>query len=152
MGQSSTIQLQFAPTSAGAINGSLTIISDASNSPLAISITGTGTQAGLTIAPSALTFGNVIVGQTGTQSVKLTNSGNSSVTINLATVAGTGFGISGLSLPTTLTARTKPILQRAICTDSERRSVGQHHVHGQRTRLSASCEHGRYGRGYEFER
>src|SRR5277367_5352811 len=103
VGQSSTIQLQFAPTSAGAINGSLTILSDASNSPLAISITGTGTQAGLTIAPSALTFGNVIVGQTGTQSVKLTNSGNSSVTINLATVAGTGFGISGLSLPTTLT-------------------------------------------------
>jgi hypothetical protein len=103
VGQSSTIQLQFAPTSAGAINGSLTILSDASNSPLAISITGTGTQAGLTIAPSALTFGNVIVGQSGTQSVKLTNSGNSSVTINLATVAGTGFGITGLSLPTTLT-------------------------------------------------
>src|SRR5277367_3572288 len=103
VGQSSTIQLQFAPTSAGAINGSLTILSDASNSPLAISITGTGTQAGLTVAPSALTFGNVIVGQTGTQSVKLTNSGNSSVTINLATVTGTGFGISGLSLPTTLT-------------------------------------------------
>src|SRR5271156_3886305 len=103
VGQSSTIQLQFAPTSAGAINGSLTILSDASNSPLAISITGTGTQAGLTVAPSALTFGNVIVGQSGTQSVKLTNSGNSSVTINLATVAGTGFGINGLSLPTTLT-------------------------------------------------
>src|SRR5271169_774426 len=104
VGQSSTIQLQFAPTSAGAINGSLTILSDASNSPLAISITGTGTQAGLTIAPSALTFGNVIVGQSGTQSVKLTNSGNSSVTINLATVAGNGFGVSGLSLPTTLTS------------------------------------------------
>jgi hypothetical protein len=103
VGQSSTIQIQFAPTSAAAVNGSLTILSDASNSPLAISITGTGTQAGLTIAPSALTFGNVIVGQSGTQSVKLTNSGNSSVTVNLATVAGNGFGISGLSLPTTLT-------------------------------------------------
>src|SRR6202522_1572004 len=103
VGQSSTIQLQFAPISEGAINGSLTIVSDASNSPLAIAITGTGTQAGLTIAPSALTFGNVIVGQSGTQSVKLTNSGNSSVTINMATVAGTGFGISGLSLPKTLT-------------------------------------------------
>jgi hypothetical protein len=102
VGQSSTIQIQFAPTSAGAVNGSLTILSDASNSPLAISITGTGTQAGLTIAPAALTFGNVIVGQSGTQSVKLTNSGNSSVTINLATLAGNGFGMTGLSLPTTL--------------------------------------------------
>ena len=104
VGQSSTVQIQFAPTSTGAVNGSLTVLSDASNSPLAISITGTGTQAGLTIAPSAVTFGNVIVGQSGTQSVKLTNSGNSSVTINLATVAGNGFGITGLSLPTTLTA------------------------------------------------
>jgi hypothetical protein len=104
VGQSSTVQIQFAPTSAGAINGSLTIVSDASNSPLVVSITGTGTQSGLTIAPSALTFGNVIVGQSGTQSVKLTNSGSSNLTINLATVAGTGFGISGLSLPTTLNA------------------------------------------------
>src|SRR5580658_10982547 len=104
VGQSSTIQLQFAPISEGAINGSLTILSDASNSPLAIAITGTGTQTGLTIAPSALTFGNVVAGQSGTQTVRLTNSGSSSLTINLATVAGTGFGISGLSLPTTLNA------------------------------------------------
>ena len=81
----------------------MTILSDASNSPLAISTTGTGTQSGLTISPSTLTFGNVVVGQSGTQSVKLTNRGNSSRTINLATVAGNGFGISGLSLPTTLT-------------------------------------------------
>src|ERR1700683_3421253 len=103
VGKSSTIQIQFAPTSGGAITGGLTILSDASNSPLAISIIGTGTQMGLTIAPSALTFGNVVVGQSGTQSVKLTNSGSSSVTINMATVAGTGFGISGLSLPKTLT-------------------------------------------------
>ncbi len=104
VGQGSTIQIQFAPTSAGAVSGSLTIVSDASNSPLAISITGTGTQTGMAITPSALTFGNVVVGQSGAQSVKLTNSGSSNLTLNLATVTGTGFGISGLSLPTTLTA------------------------------------------------
>jgi hypothetical protein len=104
VGQSSTVQIQFAPTAAGAITGSLTIVSDASNSPLVIAITGTGTQTGLTMTPSALTFGNVVVGQSGTQSVKLTNSGSSNLTINLATAAGNGFGMSGLSLPTTLTA------------------------------------------------
>src|SRR5580693_1672344 len=93
VGGSSTIQIQFAPTSGGAITGSLTILSDASNSPLAIAITGTGTQTGLTIAPSALTFGNVVMGQSGTQNVKVTNSGTSSLTINLATVAGTGYGM-----------------------------------------------------------
>src|SRR5271163_4378787 len=101
-GQSSTVQIQFAPTSEGAITGNLAIVSNASNSPLAISLAATGTQTGLTVSPSALSFGDVVVGQSGTQSVKLTNSGNSNLTINLATVAGTGFGISGLSLPTTL--------------------------------------------------
>ncbi|MFZ3216971.1 MAG: choice-of-anchor D domain-containing protein [Candidatus Acidiferrales bacterium] len=104
VGQSSTVQIQYAPTAAGAVTGSLTIVSDASNSPVTVSLTGTATQSGLTISPSALTFGNVVVGQSGTQRVKLTNSGNSNLTINLATVAGTGFGISGLSLPTILTA------------------------------------------------
>ena len=103
VGQTSTIQVQFAPTTAGAITGSLTVISDASNSPLMISLSGTGTQNGLAVAPSALTFGNVVVGQTGTQSVELTNTGTTNVVINLATVTGNGFGISGLSLPKTLT-------------------------------------------------
>src|SRR6202050_2304790 len=104
VGRSSTIQLHFPPTSGGATPGSLTILSDASNAPLAIAIAGTGTQPGLTIAPSALTFGNVVMGQNGTQSVKVTNSGTSALTINLATVAGTGFGIRGLSSPTNLNA------------------------------------------------
>jgi hypothetical protein len=103
VGQSSTIQIQFAPTAAGAVTGSLTVISDASNSPLMVSLSGTGTQTGLSIAPSALTFGNVVVGQSSTQSVQLTNTGTTNVIINLATVAGNGFGISGLSLPKTLT-------------------------------------------------
>ncbi|MGA7637731.1 MAG: choice-of-anchor D domain-containing protein [Candidatus Acidiferrales bacterium] len=104
VGQTSTIQVQFAPTTAGAITGSLTVISDASNSPLMISLSATGTQTGLAVAPFALTFGNVVVGQTGTQSVELTNTGTTNVVINLATVTGNGFGISGLSLPKTLTA------------------------------------------------
>src|SRR5271155_4764499 len=34
VGQSSTIQIQLAPTSGGASNGSLTVVSNASNSPL----------------------------------------------------------------------------------------------------------------------
>jgi hypothetical protein len=103
VGQTSTIQIQFAPTAAGAVTGSMTVVSDASNSPMMISLSGTGTQAGLAISPSALTFGNVVVGQTGSQNVELTNTGTTNIVINLATVAGNGFGISGLSLPKTLT-------------------------------------------------
>ena len=99
VGQSSTVQIQFAPTAAGAVSGALTVISDASNSPLMVSLSGTGTQAGLSISPSTLNFSNVTVGQSSTQNVTLTNTGNTNVVINLATVGGNGFGISGLSPP-----------------------------------------------------
>jgi len=57
----------------------------------------------LGVAPSSVTFGNVTVGNSSTQTVTLTGSGTSSTTISLATVSGTGFSISGPSLPLTLT-------------------------------------------------
>jgi Abnormal spindle-like microcephaly-assoc'd, ASPM-SPD-2-Hydin/Protein of unknown function (DUF1573) len=104
VGQSVTVQLQFAPTSRGAASGTLTVTSDASNSPLSVSLSGTGMQPALTISPASLNFSNVLVGQTSTQAVTLTNSGNAGLTMNLATVSGTGFGMSGLSLPTTIAA------------------------------------------------
>jgi hypothetical protein len=104
VGQSGTIQIQFAPPSAGAVAGTFTITSDAANSPLTISLTGTGTQPGFTISPAALNFGNLTVGQSATQAVQLTNSGNVNVVVNLATISGSGFTLSGLALPATLTA------------------------------------------------
>ena len=104
VGQSSTVQVQFAPASAGAVTGSITVTSDASNSPLTVSLTGTGTQPVLSMTPASVSFGNVTVGQTGSQTVKLTNNGNVNLTINPATVAGTGFAMSGLSIPATIGA------------------------------------------------
>jgi hypothetical protein len=104
VGQSVTVQLQFAPTTRGAASGTLTVTSDASNSPLSVSLSGTGMQPALTISPASLNFSNVVVGQTSTQTVTLTNSGNAGLTMNLATLSGTGFGMSGLSLPATIAA------------------------------------------------
>ncbi|MGB0033913.1 MAG: choice-of-anchor D domain-containing protein, partial [Candidatus Acidiferrales bacterium] len=104
VGQSITVQIQFAPLSAGVVTGSLTVVSDASNSPSTISLTGTGTQAGLAMSPASVNFGSVTVGQSSTQSVKLTNNGNVNLTINLAQVSGAGFGMNGMTTPTTLGA------------------------------------------------
>jgi hypothetical protein len=56
----------------------------------------------LTAAPISVSFGNVHVGTTQTQSGTLTNSGGSSLTITHASVMGTGFSSSGLRLPLTL--------------------------------------------------
>jgi hypothetical protein len=103
-GQSSTIQIQFAPQSIGDVTGSFSVTSNASNSPLSVSVKGRGKGPRLTISPTSLSFGNVSVGQTSTQSAQLTNSGNADLVVNIATVLGSGFGISGLSLPATISA------------------------------------------------
>jgi HYDIN/CFA65/VesB-like, Ig-like domain/Abnormal spindle-like microcephaly-assoc'd, ASPM-SPD-2-Hydin/Cep192 domain 4 len=104
VGQSMTVQMQFTPAAGGAASGALTVTSDASNSPLAISLSGTGMQPALTISPASLNFSNVTVGQTSSQNVTLTNSGNTNLTVNLATLSGTGFGMTGLALPKTIAA------------------------------------------------
>ena len=104
VGQSVTMQVQFAPTVSGSTSGTITVISDASNSPLMISLSGTGAEAGLSVSPATWNFGNVTVNQKVSQNVKLTNTGNSNVVINMANVSGNAFGISGLALPMTLSA------------------------------------------------
>ncbi len=102
-GQSVSFDLTFAPTAAGTLSGSLTIVSTATNSNLAMAITGTAVSSGaLTFNPSAIGFGSVTVGSTQNQTGTVTNSGGSAVTITRATAAGTGFSTSGMSLPVTL--------------------------------------------------
>ena len=102
VGQSSTIQVQFAPQSPGAVSGTLTVMSDASNSPLTIPLSGTGMQAGLAMSPASLNFGTVTMGQSSTQSVKLTNSGNANLNLT-ATLPGNNF-TDNLVTPMTINA------------------------------------------------
>lgn len=97
-GKSSTFTVAFAPASTGSAAGSVTLASNAPNSPLTISLSGTGvsTTLQLTANPTNLDFGNVQVGNTGTQSATLTNTGNSTVTISQITASGPGYSASGL--------------------------------------------------------
>lgn len=104
VGQSASMQVQFSPTASGAASGTITITSDASDPTVTVALSGTGAQAGLSVSPATWNFGNTTVGQSSSANVKLTNTGNTSVTINMATVTGNGFGISGLATPMTLTA------------------------------------------------
>lgn len=95
VGQSVTVQIAFAPTATGNATGSFTIASNASNSPLTVALSGTGTQPGLASTPASVSFGNVVVGASGTASVNLSNTGSASVTVSQASVTGTGFTIVG---------------------------------------------------------
>jgi hypothetical protein len=104
-GQSKSATVTFAPTSAGAASGNLAIISNASNPTLNIALSGTGVTPGsLTASPSSLNFGNVQVGSNSSLTEKITNSGGSSVTLSQASISGTGFTFTGLTIPQTLTA------------------------------------------------
>jgi hypothetical protein len=52
--------------------------------------------------PSSVNFGSVLIGNTASQPVVLSNTGGQNLTISQTTVSGTGFGIGNLGLPLTL--------------------------------------------------
>ena len=113
-GQSLTIQVQFDPTAAGSVSGQLTIYSNSLNgSTTVVSLAGTATAANaqLTISATSLTFGNVTVNIAKTQSLILTSSGTSPVTISSASITGSGFSIVGGSFPVTLNSTQTLTLQ-----------------------------------------
>jgi Abnormal spindle-like microcephaly-assoc'd, ASPM-SPD-2-Hydin len=100
--QSVTFTAIFAPTAAGAINGTLAIVSDASNSPLNIALSGTGAAQGqLSVSPGTLSFGNVVVGTNASLNGSL-NATGASVTISSASINSAEFSLSGITLPVTL--------------------------------------------------
>jgi hypothetical protein len=65
---------------------------------------GVSSSSALGVSPTSVNFGSVLVGSTSSQSITLTNSGTTSATVSQATATGSGFSISGLSLPLTLPA------------------------------------------------
>ena len=102
--QSTTFGVVFAPVTAGASTGKLSITVSGSSTTLDIALSGTAvTPATLTATPASLTFTNVTVGQNQSQTETVKNTGGVSATISQATVGGAGFTISGITTPVTLT-------------------------------------------------
>jgi hypothetical protein len=56
----------------------------------------------LTINATTINFGNVTLNTTATQSMTLSSTGTAAVTVNSATITGTGFSLSGMTFPATL--------------------------------------------------
>jgi hypothetical protein len=113
VGQQTTITVAFQPTAAGTASGTISIASNAPNSPTSVGLTGTGIAATLTlgISPASLSFGNVTTGTSSTsQNVTITNTGNSSVTISQITLSGSGYSMTGGSVPVTLSPLQHPSL------------------------------------------
>jgi hypothetical protein len=103
-GASSTFNVQYAPTAAGAVNGSVSIVSNAPNSPATVSLSGTGVAAThtLSVSPGSLSFGSVNDGSTASQGFTVTNTGNSNVAISGVSATGAGYSIVSGGSPVTL--------------------------------------------------
>jgi hypothetical protein len=104
-GQSQTFTVIFTPQALGAVSGNLAIANTGSTPTVNVVLSGgSQTPGAVTPTPSNLSFGNVPLGSKTTLSETLTNSGGSSLTVTQVNATGTGFSISGLTLPLTLAA------------------------------------------------
>jgi hypothetical protein len=103
-GQSMTFGITFSPTKGGAASGSLSIVSDAADANLAVTLTGDGLAAGqLAVTPSTIKFGNVAVGSSSAKTGTLI-AGGSSITVSTIDQAATDYTVSGITFPTTISA------------------------------------------------
>ncbi|HSY63768.1 MAG TPA: choice-of-anchor D domain-containing protein [Terriglobales bacterium] len=104
-GQNQGFTVVFTPKAAGTVNGNLAIANTGSTPTVNVALTGGSTTVGvLSPSPSSLNFGSVQVGGNQALPETLTNSGGSTVTVTQVTPSGTGYSVSGLSLPLVLTA------------------------------------------------
>ena len=105
-GQTTTFPVAFTPATVGAQSATLSLVSDAANSPTTLSVTGNGVRPAesgqLTVHPVLLDFGDVTAGTSQGQAVTLTNSGNGSLTVGEISVIGTEFSVTGMAIPLTL--------------------------------------------------
>ena len=114
--QKARLSVSFSPQVKGAMNGKLNVAfwyswchKNCKGLGHSASITGplTGTGAGgpgYLSAPDSLTFGSIAVGSTQSKLLALSNTGAESLTISAASIRGSGFTLSGLTLPYSLVA------------------------------------------------
>jgi Abnormal spindle-like microcephaly-assoc'd, ASPM-SPD-2-Hydin/Fibronectin type III domain len=105
-GQSATVHVSFRPAAAGASAGALAISSNAyGGSTTQVSLSGSGAgivSPALSLSTTSLNFGSVTLGSPVSQTVTLTSTGSSAVTVSAASLTGAGFTISGATFPVTL--------------------------------------------------
>ncbi len=89
--------LRCTPPAAGALAATLTLTTTAPTSPVVIALTCTGIQSDLTVTPSPLAFPEVFVGESATETLRLTNSGTAPLVFGTPTITGVGFTLGALS-------------------------------------------------------
>lgn len=99
-GEHLALPLTFTPSHSGTRLASLNINDATANNAHTVPISGTGVAPTADITPSALTFGSVRVGSSGTDSFTITNNGTADLVLSGLTMAGTNPNDFKLTLPT----------------------------------------------------
>ena len=87
-GQSCSMVLSFAPSETGTRTGVLSVPSDATSTPLTVSLTGASIASKLQVSPGALAFGSLTVGASGAMPLKLLNAGSATLAFVSAVLGG----------------------------------------------------------------
>jgi hypothetical protein len=91
-GASCSVSVTFHPTASGPRTGTLTVTSNATNSPTNVALSGTGATTGtatLSTSPSSLTFASTAVGSaSAAQSVTVSNTGTAAASVSSVAVSG----------------------------------------------------------------
>jgi len=105
VGQTIQFTVTFQPQAAGTPSETITLASTADNPSVQIQLSGTGVAQTRLIgaSPTSINFGNVTQNTTSSQSVLLTNTGNSTFTLGAATVPA-GFSVTGYTAGVTTVA------------------------------------------------
>lgn len=82
-GSSCVLGLTFTPTAVGARTGTLSLATNAANSPQTVALTGTGGTSQSTVSSAALVFGSVTIGNSSpSQTLTITNGGTAPLAIS----------------------------------------------------------------------
>ena len=101
-GKSASFTADFVPGSTGAASGSISLVTDASPTPIVIGLDGTGAGALIAVTPASGSFGEVVVGSELSEPLELKASGNANIKITKVSTTGAGFSVSGLAVPLTV--------------------------------------------------
>jgi Abnormal spindle-like microcephaly-assoc'd, ASPM-SPD-2-Hydin/Transmembrane protein 131-like N-terminal len=125
--QSTTINAIFSPGTIGQVSGIITIANNSTTPSVAVNLLGVGiaesqAQPSISVNPTSFNFSNVTVGSSSTQTITISNSSSTTLSISNIAASGSGFSVSGFSLPvsvpanqsTTVTAKFLPTTTGAV--------------------------------------
>jgi HYDIN/CFA65/VesB family protein len=101
-----TLGVQLTPKTSGNLSGSVSILSQIAALDMTLPVTADVAAADLAIkvGPASINFGALASGKTATQSVTLSNAGNTELTVSKISLSGSAFSLSGGGAPMQLSS------------------------------------------------